>query len=197
VHDLDIVDGLDGLADLPENPQTFADVEILFAAVIEKRRAFDVFHDEIRETFIGRPAVEKPRDERMIEIGEDLPLVSKAPENRVGVHAAFDELDGRLGSEDPVGALGQINGSHPAAADFLRDPVSADNAAAHRIEFLFGRLVFRVETLERGFDLGAQFGVPVADFRQVLFALVTGEINRGLKNRFNFLLSFLRHSVFR
>ena len=60
---------------------------------------------------------------------EDLPLVAEAAQHGVRVHAALDQLDRDLLLELPVGALGEIDGAHAAAADALQDLVVADGRA--------------------------------------------------------------------
>ncbi len=81
---------------------------------------FDVLHDEIRQAVLGRVAVQQARDVRVIEAREDLPLVAEAAQHGLRIHAALDELDRDLLLVLPVGAPGEIDRAHAAAADALR-----------------------------------------------------------------------------
>ena len=77
-------------ANLPKKPEPFVERKIFFAGVIGQRFAAHKIHYEIRQTVRSRAAVEKFRDIWMIEIGENLPLKTKAANDFVGVESAFD-----------------------------------------------------------------------------------------------------------
>src|SRR5262245_32464436 len=77
------------------------------------RGALDVLHHEVR-TPVGRdPAVEESRDAGMLQPGENLPLGEEPPEDLAARH----DLDGNALLELPVGALAEVDDTHPAAAD--------------------------------------------------------------------------------
>jgi hypothetical protein len=40
--------------------------------------AFDQLHHQIRQAFVGRTAIKQPRNVRMVEVSEDLPLGPEA-----------------------------------------------------------------------------------------------------------------------
>jgi hypothetical protein len=142
------------------------------------------------------------RDVRVVERGEDLPLVAEALEDELGVHAALDELDGDALVVLVVGADGQVDRPHAAAPYFAHHAVSADAAARHRRLVLDldadllgdgaadacdlphveggrgdegpGLLVVAQEVL----DLLAQPGVPSAHVGQEFAALVLRDVER-------------------
>ena len=94
-------------ADFAKQFQPFDNGERVRVAVLVDRKSFDVFHDEIGKAVPRRPAVEQPRNVRVIEAGQNLPLVAEMAQDRIGVHAAFDQLDRNLLLVFGVGALGQ------------------------------------------------------------------------------------------
>ena len=100
--------------------------------ILNNRRALDILHDEVRQIAGGRTAVQQPRDVRMIEIGENLTLVTKTLHHEISVHAALDEFYRHPFSELLVGALGEIDRAHAAASDLADDFVKADAIANHR-----------------------------------------------------------------
>ena len=61
-----------------EQAQARVDPELMQVAVHVERNAVDVFHDEVGHTVMGCAAVEQLRNRRVVEIGEDLPLVAQA-----------------------------------------------------------------------------------------------------------------------
>ena len=80
-------------ADFAEKIQTFFEIEIFCVGKFYDRFAFDIFHHEKRQIIVGRAAVNKMRDVRMFERGENLPFVVKTLQNRVRIHSAFDEFE--------------------------------------------------------------------------------------------------------
>src|SRR5687768_7919729 len=73
----------------------------------------------------------------MIECGQYLAFLAKAPENEIRVHASLDELDCDATDELLVGAYRFIDSSHTAAADFALDSVGAEPAANHGVAQIF------------------------------------------------------------
>ena len=85
----------------------------------------DVLHDEVRETVLGRAAVEDARDVGVVEVREDPPLVAESLEDEVGVHAAANELDRDGLLEALVAPRGEVDGPHPAVPELAHDLVRA------------------------------------------------------------------------
>jgi hypothetical protein len=97
------------------------------------RDPVDVLHDEVREAVRRGAAVDKRADVRVIERGQDLPLVPEAADDRLGVHAAADRLDRRLSLEGIVGAPRQVDRAHSPASDRSFDQIRAEALADIRI----------------------------------------------------------------
>ncbi len=62
----------------------------------------------------------------MVEAREDLALGAEAPHDRVGVHPAFEDLDGDALVEHVVVAHGEEHGAHAALPQLAHQPVGAD-----------------------------------------------------------------------
>ena len=62
----------------------------------------------------------------MVEAGEDLALGAEAPHDRLGVHAALEDLEGDALVEHVVVAHRQEHGAHAALAQLADQPVGAD-----------------------------------------------------------------------
>ena len=67
-------------------------LRLMRIAVAIERLAFDVLHDEVRQAVIGGAAVEQACDVWMIEGSEYLSFLAKAAQDKVGIHAALDQL---------------------------------------------------------------------------------------------------------
>src|SRR5262249_58860470 len=106
------------LADLHEQSEPRGDIERGVTAIFVDRPAFDMLHDEERAAVRRGPAVDQPRDERVLETGEDLTLVAEAAEHFVGVHTAAHDFDRDEFPVLIVIALGEIYRSHAARARF-------------------------------------------------------------------------------
>ena len=87
---------LDGRADRQEQPQQLGRLEVLPGAKLIDGLPLDELHDVVRESVVGRAAVEQPRDVGVIEARQDLPLIAEPAQNEIGVHAALDDLDRHL-----------------------------------------------------------------------------------------------------
>ena len=53
-------------------------------------------------------------------------FLSKAADDKIGVHSAFDEFDGDAALKMVVALQGEIHRSHPAAPDFALDFVCTE-----------------------------------------------------------------------
>ncbi len=133
VDDQVLVRVLDGGADLPEDREPRRRVEAARFAVVHELAAVHVLHGEVRKAVARRAAVEQPRDVRMRQAGEDLPLVAEPRRDGVGVHPSLEDLD-----RDPllvggVGAYREIDRTHPAVADLADQAVWPDARVAPEI----------------------------------------------------------------
>ena len=93
-------------------------------AVAVDRLAVDELHGEVRQPRVGDPAVDQPRDARMLEPREDAPLLDEPPQH--ARRAVLDQLDRDALLELSVRALAEEHASHPAAPDLAHDAERAD-----------------------------------------------------------------------
>jgi hypothetical protein len=129
VDDELLVRVVDCVADHREEAQALRDGQLPLVAEAVDGQPLDVLHDEVGQAVVGGAPVQEARDVRVVERGENLPLVAETAEDEVGVHPALDELDGDALAELAVGAERLVDGAHPAAPDLARDDVDADAAA--------------------------------------------------------------------
>ena len=115
----------DGVADAngPEQPQPVGDGKPLPVAIVGNRRALHVIHHQIQQPVLGGAAVQKPRDIRMVEGGQDLAFVPEPAAQLLAVEGGLDRLDG----------------AHAAAADFAQHFVRPQSSSQERGRRLLGR----------------------------------------------------------
>src|SRR5437016_2195648 len=65
----------------------------------------------------------------MIEIGEDLPFVAKAPNNEIDFHASPDQLNGNSPLEFVISPDREVDGPHSATADLSHHSICSDATA--------------------------------------------------------------------
>ena len=128
VHHQALVRVAHGAADLEEELEPVVDRERPARGPDVDRLALDVLHDEVGHALVGAAAVEEPRDVGVVQRGKDLALGAEARQHVLGVHATLDDLE-----RDPllvlaVGALGEVDGAHPAPAELADQPVGADES---------------------------------------------------------------------
>src|SRR5262245_11646855 len=100
----------------------------------------------------------------MIETGENLPLVTKAPNHFVIFHAAANQLDRDALVKVRVRTLGQINLTHPTTAQFSNEFIRANSTIDIRISFSLNRWITQMRfdggcirlSGEQGLDSGTQ-----------------------------------------
>ena len=105
-------------ADLLKQSQPVGDRKLVVLAILVDGLAFDILHYKVRKAVLCRSAIEESGDVRMIETGEDLPLIAKAAHNKVGIHAPVDEFDRDTSFKLGVSTNRQIDRPHSAATDF-------------------------------------------------------------------------------
>jgi hypothetical protein len=77
----------------------------------------DILHGEPRHTVFGSAGVEHPRDVRVIETGQDVPLPYEAVDVLRVCENAGNDFDCGAPDMAVVIALGQVHRSHPAGSD--------------------------------------------------------------------------------
>ena len=117
-------------ADLQKQAEPVVDGERRVLAVVVDAPTVDVFHDEIGQSLFGCAAIEEPRDQRMFELGEDLPLAAKAPQQIFVAERRRDDFDRHLLVEGVIGAGGEIDRAHAAASNLPDDLIRAKPPAA-------------------------------------------------------------------
>src|SRR5450631_4243479 len=90
------------------------------------RNSIDVFHHQERLSFGGHATVQKPRNQRMIEPGENLTLKSESLSEKVSGQRQIDQLDGDLLLETTVCAMSRVHGAHTSAPNEPIDFIRAD-----------------------------------------------------------------------
>ncbi len=119
-----LVSELHRFADAQQQPQHTRHVERALARELRDRHAFDVFHRQIRRAVGTDAAVDEPRDVRMLEPREDLPLLAKAQQQaRRRIRELLDR-DALL--ELAVAAFGQPDLAHAAGADAFQNAIRSE-----------------------------------------------------------------------
>ena len=203
-----------GIANRREEFEPFGNAQLMRVAVVIQRLPFDKLHDEVGQAVVSCAAVQETGDVRMIERGQNLALVAKAPQDKVGIHAALDQLDRNALVEFLVDAQRFVDRAHAAAADLALNSISAQAAPDHRIVIVgFGKCLKRTQSVQFRFsverlfeevpgalvlrqqhlNLVQQRRVVCAHFRQVAPALFRNKIESRLENGFNLLPAFGGH----
>ena len=99
-------------------------------AIVGDRHPVDLLEDEVGTAVLAAPAVEQAGDAGMVEAGEDLPLAQEAGVDRARVDAGEDALERHPLLELAVGALGEIDLAHAAAAEQSQQSIATDATAA-------------------------------------------------------------------
>jgi hypothetical protein len=94
--------------------------------------AVDVFHDEVGMAAGGGATVEQPRDVRVRQTREDLPLAREIGQ-RLGAGNAAQHLDRGKLFEMPVAAPRAIHTAHAAVADALDQGPGAEHVAGFAV----------------------------------------------------------------
>ena len=160
----------------------------------------DVLHDEVGDVFGGGAAVEEAGDVGMFKAGENLAFATEAFEDELGIETGFDKLDGDLGFVLFVGAGGEVDGTHAAAAEFADEGIGAD-AATFDGRVLIGAEpddgvldlgddelggVFAI-AIEKRFDFVEQIEIVAAGAPEPGFTLGGGEFEGFVEEGFDFL----------
>ncbi len=136
MHDLFLVRVVNGVANTAKQFQPVGDAQLAVVAVlVEGLAAFDELHHKVRQPIVRRPAVQQSRNVRMIERRQDLPFFAKAPQDKVRIHAALDQLD-RDALAELCHADGFVDRAHAAAANLAHNLVRAEPLAEQRIDIL-------------------------------------------------------------
>ena len=100
----------------------------LLVAVLIERLALDVLHDQISLAVVRLAGIHQPRDVRMIQARENLPLGAEAHAEICG-SCAVDYFDCNLARELFVGALAEEHRTRAAAAEHRDQLILGDDAS--------------------------------------------------------------------
>ena len=100
-------------------------------AVLGVGHPFDVFHDQVGDAVFGHPAVQQAGDVGVVEVGQDLALLAKAGDDGVGVHPAFNQLDGHPLLILIVVPMGGVDHRHAPTSHFAHHPIGTESAALY------------------------------------------------------------------
>ena len=128
MNDAFLVRVLNGPANLHEQIKPIMGGKVVLVAVIGDFDAAHQFHDKKRPARDRRARVQDPGNVRMIHQGQGLPFRLKPGDDRLGIHAQLDDLEG---DSAPNGFLlfGHINHAATAFADLLQKFVAANAVA--------------------------------------------------------------------
>ena len=114
------------VADLEEELETLADVEVVNRTIRRDGDAFHEFHDEMRIACGGGAGVQDRSDVGVIELGENASFMLKAPEEEIVRVIVAEDLDGDAFFETTVGSGSFKNDAHAASAQFLFQAISPE-----------------------------------------------------------------------
>ena len=120
-------------ADLQHQPQTLRHAELPGVGVIAQVQALHPFHDEVGAPLVVNAGVVQARDVRVLQPCADLPFARHAL-RQAGALGQARQLQRHFTLEDAVGALGQPDAAHAAAADLVLQAVGADDLAAEGVD---------------------------------------------------------------
>ena len=108
---------LHGPAELAEELETLAQVELVEAAVVVDGAARDVVHHEIGQALIRAAGIEQSRDVRMLEPRQNLAFVAKALRDTGGIETTATS-EARDESSAAAAAEEYLAGQQPQPGDF-------------------------------------------------------------------------------
>ncbi len=82
----------DRLANPAKQVQPLGCIEFVFITVPLDVYALDVLENKVWQAICSRASIDQARNVWVIEIGQYLPFHHKAPDDRVGIHAALDDF---------------------------------------------------------------------------------------------------------
>ena len=153
VDDALLVGVIDGGADVAEQFEALAGVEIVLIAVVGDGDAVDQLHGEVGPPGGGGPGVEHVGDIRVVHHREGLALGLEAGQHLPRVHPGLDHFERDLACDRPA-LFGHPDHPEPALADLLHQRVGAEDVArvfGDRIDglFLARRLRLLLRELEK------------------------------------------------
>ena len=120
-------------ADLAEELQALRSGQVVLAAVVVRRDALNVLHDEVGRAVGACAAVEQPGDVGVLQVCQDLALGAKVSEQVSRAKSRIYNFDRRAFFEFLIDTHCPVDRSHASFANQLDEPVVAGNFAHRRI----------------------------------------------------------------
>ena len=108
-------------------------VEPAFVAVGGDRLAFDVLERQVGLAIVGQAGVVQPRDVRVGQAAEDVALALEALHQHAAPRMQQRQLERHAALQLAIGAFGQPDLAHAAAAQLVQQPVRADRCARREL----------------------------------------------------------------
>jgi hypothetical protein len=138
VNDLFLMRIMHGGGDGAEQLKPLQRRQLVRVAEYVDRKAFDIIHDEVRKAVFGGAAIQECGYIRVVEVGQNLPLMAEAAENGVSIHSALDELDRNLLLILSVCSDRQVDGSHATVPDLSQDLIRPDTISRCKADLIIG-----------------------------------------------------------
>src|ERR1700685_2360849 len=90
--------------------------EVLLIAEAVDRHAVHIFHGQIQIAILRDATIEKARYIRMLQAGENLPLLAESLAEDVSSERQVNQFDCDFLLEMAIGTMRQVNGAHSAAS---------------------------------------------------------------------------------
>src|SRR3954468_2115828 len=118
-------------ADVAEQFEALAEIQLALVAPAVNRSTIDQLHDKVRQPLFGTAAVEELRNIGMIERCQNLALATKPLQDFTVFLFVVNDFDGHLFAICAIGALRQVDGAHASASDLPDQFVPAQLPALH------------------------------------------------------------------
>lgn len=183
MDDTAIVSILHCFADLTEQAQGVRYAQFPAVAPLIDQLAVDVFHHHVGDVVLRAAAVEQTSDVRVVETGQDLPLISETAQHLFGSGVRVHQLDGDVPPELAVRSFGEVHRAHAAVTDLAQYAIGAGTAVVgRRVQRSFKEIPGVVGGLEKPFDVGAQLIIALAFALDERLAIRPAQFERGVED---------------
>src|SRR6266550_811439 len=136
MNNLLLVGVMKRVANSQKKSKSFGDAQPMGIAVTVQRLPCDIFHDEIRQAVLGCTPVHQTGDVRVVERRQNLTLFTKAPEDKVSVHATLHQFNCHAHGELVINAQCLIDRTHTTASYFALNSINTEAAPDHGINIV-------------------------------------------------------------
>ncbi len=142
------------------------------------------FHHDVVRTGSAEPGIEQADDVRMVELGENLPLLLKARQRGGRGKRGRQNLNRHLFAILSIDAIGLVDDAHAAAPNHRIEPVGAQFGARAGFSQQWPFKKLRIRGLrQQRFHLAAQFGIVAAAGGNKLSPALRRRLERRAHNR--------------